>query len=73
LFDGLEGPVLLTACVLDAPPPAPLPPTVACRWPGLIVGIVRHEGPRLALDPRMLMGLLEGRTEGRTASAERNR
>jgi hypothetical protein len=64
LFDGLDGPVLLAACALtgvfDAPPPTPLPETVACRWPGLIAGIVRHEGPRLAIDPRMLMGLLEG-------------
>lgn len=64
LFDGLDGPVLLSVCALvgvfDAPLPAPLPETVACKWPGLITGIVRHEAARLALDARFLMGLVEG-------------
>ena len=64
LFDGHTGPVLLSACtmagVLDAPSPRPLPRTVACRWPGLIRGIVDDpSGPRLGLDPRVLMGLVE--------------
>ncbi len=44
LFDGHTGPVLLSTCVLgavvDAPPPRPLPRTVACRWPGLIRGVI---------------------------------
>lgn len=63
LFDGLVGPVLLAACALrgvfDADPPRPLPETVACRWPGLIAGLVRHQGLRLAIDARFLMGLVE--------------
>lgn len=70
LFDGLDGPVLLTVCALvgvfDAVEPAALPETVACRWPGLITGIVKHaqsDAPRLALDARFVMGLVEG---GRT-------
>jgi hypothetical protein len=70
LFDGHTGPVLLTVCqvagVLDAPPPRPLPKTVACRWPGLVRGVIEtKEGAlRLVLDPRVLMGLLEA-TEAR--------
>jgi hypothetical protein len=69
LFDGLTGPVLLSTCALrgvfDADPPRPLPETVACRWPGLVTGLVAHapaEGllaKRLALDARFLMGLVE--------------
>lgn len=44
LFDGHSGPVLLSTCVLgrviDAGAPRPLPRTVACRWPGLIRGVI---------------------------------
>ena len=64
LFDGHTGPVLLSTCllgaVLDAAPPRPLPRTVACRWPGLIRGTIDDDGLRLVLDPRVLMGLVEG-------------
>jgi hypothetical protein len=71
LFDGLTGPVLLSTCALqgvfDAAEPRPLPETVACRWPGLVTGLVRTPGSdaaaetvRLALDARFLMGLVEG-------------
>jgi hypothetical protein len=64
LFDGLAGPVLLSTCVLggvfDADAPRPLPPTVACRWPGLVAGVVVHDGMRLAVDAVFLMGLVEG-------------
>ena len=63
LFDGHTGPVLLSTCVLgnviDAPAPTPLPRTVACRWPGLIEGVIDDAGLRLVLDPRVLMGLVE--------------
>jgi hypothetical protein len=64
LFDGHIGPVLLSACtmsgVLDGTPPRPLPRTVACRWPGLVRGLVDDGArPRLALDTRVLMGLVE--------------
>ncbi|MBI1944794.1 MAG: hypothetical protein HYS27_03810 [Deltaproteobacteria bacterium] len=65
LFDGHIGPVLLSVCALsgvfDAPAPQPLPRTVACRWPGLVRGVLSHpEGKlRLVLDPRVLMGLVE--------------
>ena len=64
LFDGHTGPVLLSTCVLgaviDAPTPTPLPRTVACRWPGLIQGVIDDGGQlRLVLDPRVLMGLVE--------------
>lgn len=63
LFDGLSGPALLSTCVLgrviDAAPPRPLPRTVACRWPGLIRGVLVDEGLRLVLDTRVLMGLVE--------------
>lgn len=65
LFDGHIGPVLLSVCglsgVFDAPAPQPLPRTVACRWPGLVRGVLSHpEGKlRLVLDPRVLMGLVE--------------
>lgn len=65
LFDGHIGPVLLSVCgvsgVFDAPAPAPLPRTVACRWPGLVRGVLGEAGGalRLVLDPRVLMGLVE--------------
>ena len=63
LFDGHTGPVLLSTCVLgnviDAETPKPLPRTVACRWPGLIRGVIDDDGLRLVLDPRVLMGLVE--------------
>lgn len=65
LFDGHSGPVLLSVCgvtgVFDAPAPSPLPKTVACRWPGLIRGVLASEAgrQRLVLDPRVLMGLVE--------------
>jgi hypothetical protein len=68
LFDGHTGPALLSTCllggVIDADePPRPLPRTVACRWPGLIRGVIEddvdHLGLRLVLDPRVLMGLVE--------------
>jgi tetratricopeptide (TPR) repeat protein len=65
LFDGHTGPVLLSTCVLgnvvDASTlPRPLPKTVACRWPGLIRGVIDDPpGLRLVLDPRVLMGLVE--------------
>ena len=63
LFDGLSGPALLSTCVLgsviDAAPPRPLPRTVACKWPGLIRGVLADDGLRLVLDTRVLMGLVE--------------
>jgi hypothetical protein len=65
LFDGHTGPVLLSTCVLGgvvdaSAPPRPLPRTVACRWPGLIRGVIDDApGLRLVLDPRVLMGLVE--------------
>jgi hypothetical protein len=63
LFDGLSGPVLLSTCVLgsvlDTAPPRPLPRTVACKWPGLIRGVLVDDGLRLVLDTRVLMGLVE--------------
>ena len=63
LFDGHMGPVLLSTCVLgsvvDADPPRALPRTVACRWPGLVRGVIDDGGLRLVLDPRVLMGLVE--------------
>jgi hypothetical protein len=63
LFDGHSGPVLLSTCALgrvfDGVDPAPLPKTVACRWPGLIQGALDDAGLRLVLDPRVLMGLVE--------------
>ena len=65
LFDGHSGPVLLSVCgvggVFDAPAPRPLPKTVACRWPGLLRGVLALEAGalRLVLDPRVLMGLVE--------------
>ena len=70
LFDGLSGPVLLSTCVLggvvDAATPRPLPRTVACRWPGLIRGVLhlqaQDDGLRLIIDPRVLMGLVEAET-----------
>lgn len=69
LFDGHEGPVLLTACVLggifepkEEDELRPLPPSVAVRWPDLIRGTLRHEGAmRLVLDPHVLMGVVEVR------------
>lgn len=67
LFDGHLGPVLLSVCgvsgVFGAPAPTPLPKTVACRWPGLIRGVLAREGRELCLvlDPRVLMGLVEAR------------
>ncbi len=65
LFDGHTGPVLVTACVLqgvfEPGRIASLPPTVALRWPDLIRGTTQHEGLRLVLDPRVLMGLAEVR------------
>ena len=71
LFDGLSGPVLLSTCVLggvvDADAPRALPRTVACRWPGLIRGVLEDDGLRLVIDPRVLMGLVEA--EGRTEEA----
>jgi hypothetical protein len=65
LFDGTADPVVLTCCglrgVIDAPPPRPLPRTVACRWPGLLRGTIVHQGElTLAVDARVLMGLVEG-------------
>lgn len=66
LCDGHLGPVLLAPCALlgvfDAGPPVPLPPTVACRWPGLFLGVVFGPEPRLALDPRVFLGLIEADT-----------
>ncbi len=64
LFDGTSDPVVLTCCslagVIDAPPPLPLPKTVAVRWPGLLQGTLDTDGGlRLALDARVLMGLVE--------------
>ncbi|MCC7109181.1 MAG: hypothetical protein IT382_07835 [Deltaproteobacteria bacterium] len=65
LVDGHSGPVLLSVCgvsgVFDAPPPLPLPKTVACRWPGLVRGVLGSAAGqrRLVLDPRVLMGLVE--------------
>lgn len=65
LFDGHTGPVLLSVCgvtgVFDAGAPLPLPRTVACRWPGLIRGVLVDPAARLrlVLDPRVLMGLVE--------------
>lgn len=59
--------------VIDAPAPRPLPRTVACRWPGLLRGTLDGGdsvgglgGPGalggliLAIDARVLMGLVEG-------------
>lgn len=72
LFDGLSGPALLSTCVLgnviDADAPRPLPRTVACRWPGLVRGVLEDEprtkgGLRLVLDPRVLMGLVEAASD----------
>lgn len=65
LFDGTDAPVVLTCCrlrgVIDSPPPRPLPRTVACRWPGLLRGTLMYDGAlTLALDARVLMGLVEG-------------
>jgi hypothetical protein len=46
--------------VIDAPAPAPLPQTVACRWPGLLLGTIEDDGAlTLVLDPRVLIGLCE--------------
>jgi hypothetical protein len=46
--------------VIDAPKPAPLPQTVACRWPGLLLGTIDDDGALiLVLDPRVLIGLCE--------------
>lgn len=64
LFDGTADPVVLTCCglrgVIDAAAPQPLPQTVACRWPGLLRGTVDDGGGLcLALDARVLMGLVE--------------
>jgi hypothetical protein len=63
LFDGHTGPVLLSTCelggVFEAANAAPLPKTVACRWPGLIKGAIDDNGLRLVLDERVLMGLVE--------------
>ena len=64
LFDGTSDPVVLTCCglagVIDAPSPEPLPQTVAVRWPGLLQGTLSVEdGLRLAIDARVLMGLVE--------------
>jgi hypothetical protein len=65
LFDGTAAPVVLTCCglrgVIDAPAPRALPRTVACRWPGLLRGTILHLGElTLAIDARVLMGLVEG-------------
>lgn len=65
LFDGTADPVVLTCCglrgVVDADAPRPLPRTVACRWPGLLRGTIDDGGIlALALDARVLMGLVEG-------------
>jgi hypothetical protein len=65
LFDGTADPVVLTCCalhgVVDADAPRPLPRTVACRWPGLLRGtIAADDGVMLAIDARVLMGLVEG-------------
>jgi len=71
LFDGTAEPVVLTCCrlrgVIDAPSPRPLPRTVACRWPGLLRGTLDGvdgvdgiDGLILAIDARVLMGLVEG-------------
>lgn len=72
LFDGHTGPVLLSTCMLGrvldvSAAPRPLPRTVACRWPGLIRGVIEDLGEeepaavglRLVLDPLVLMGLVE--------------
>jgi hypothetical protein len=65
LFDGHSGPVLLSTCLLgrvfEGAAPRPLPRTVACRWPGLVKGVVDESAGslRLVLDPRVLMGLVE--------------
>jgi hypothetical protein len=63
-FAGAAGPVLLGCCALhgelDAAPPAPLPRTVACRWPGLLAGTLDgDEGITLVINPSVLVGLLE--------------
>ncbi len=65
LFDGTADAVVLTCCglrgVIDAPAPRPLPRTVACRWPRLLRSTILHEGELiLAIDARVLMGLVEG-------------
>lgn len=63
LFDGDPGPVLLSACsldgVLEGREVAPLPRTVATRWPGLVLGTLKHKGLVLVLDPQVLVGLVE--------------
>ncbi len=64
LFDGTSDPVVLTCCslagVIDAQAPTPLPRTVAVRWPGLLQGtLMLDDGVRLAIDARVLMGLVE--------------
>jgi hypothetical protein len=63
-FDAVDGLVLLGCCalrgVIDAPPPTPLPRTVACRWPGLLAGTINEDGAlTLVVDPYVLSGLLE--------------
>jgi hypothetical protein len=49
--------------VIDAPPPLPLPATVACRWPGLLAGTIDDgDDLTLVIDPRVLVGLWESTT-----------
>jgi hypothetical protein len=47
LFDGTDGPLVLSACrlfgVFSGPEPNPLPSSVPTRWPGLVRGSVRGE------------------------------
>jgi hypothetical protein len=61
---GSSGPLLLSCCavhgVFAGDDERPLPRTVACRWPGLVPGTVRHDGVlRLVLDVRVVLGLAE--------------
>ena len=64
LFDGSQGPVLLSVGGIDdlveSPHVTALPETVATRWPGLIRGTVRGaSGLILVLDPEVLVGVVE--------------